>query len=271
MCRARMSGRRHEEDSAMGRVGGKTAIVTGGGMGIGRAVSLLLAKEGASVALLDIDDRSGREVVDEIKGGGGMAEFWCVDVRNGEHVAKTFAEINRRFGKIQVLVNNAGIMGIQKPSDQIDESGWDRVIETNLKSVFLCTKHVVPYMKEAGSGSIINLSSILGLVGGGDPPYHAAKGGVRLLTKSDAFYYGKHNIRVNSVHPGHILTPMVRSMMPEDGEEARQFLEGLGNMNLLGHIGEPEDIAYAILYLASDESKFVTGAELTIDGGYTAV
>jgi NAD(P)-dependent dehydrogenase (short-subunit alcohol dehydrogenase family) len=255
----------------MGRVDGKVAIVTGGGMGIGRATALLLAREGARVALCDINDDMGRQVVSEIVQNGGIAAFWHVDVRNGTMVAEAFAEIYKKFGGIHVLVNNAGVMGIQKPSDEIEESGFDRIIETNLKSVFLCTKYAVPYMKKTGSGSIINLSSILGLVGGEDPPYHAAKGGVRLLTKSDAFYYGKFNIRVNSVHPGYILTPMVKSMIPQDPEEARQFLAGLNGMTVLGHIGEPEDIAYGILYLASDESKFVTGSELTIDGGYTSV
>jgi NAD(P)-dependent dehydrogenase (short-subunit alcohol dehydrogenase family) len=255
----------------MGRVDDKVAIVTGGGMGIGRAAALLLAREGARVALCDINDDMGSQTVSEIVRNGGIAAFWHVDVRNGTMVAEAFAEIYKKFGGIHVLVNNAGVMGIQKPSDEIEESGFDRIIETNLKSVFLCTKYAVPYMKKTGSGSIINLSSILGLVGGEDPPYHAAKGGVRLLTKSDAFYYGKFNIRVNSVHPGYILTPMVKSMIPADPEEARQFLAGLNGMTVLGHIGEPEDIAYGILYLASDESKFVTGSELTIDGGYTSV
>jgi NAD(P)-dependent dehydrogenase (short-subunit alcohol dehydrogenase family) len=255
----------------MGRVEGKTAIVTGGAAGIGRAASIVLAKEGANVAVLDIDDESGRRVVSEIGSDHGIADYWHVDVRDGKGVAEAFDEINKRFGKIQVLVNNAGIMGIQKPSDEIGEDEWDRIIDVDLKGVFLCTKYAVPYIKEAGGGSIINLSSILGLVGGEDPPYHAAKGGVRLLTKSDAFYYGKHNIRVNSIHPGYILTPMVESMIPKDPEEARKFRKDLDSLTLLGRIGDPYDVAYAILYLASDESKFMTGAELTIDGGYTAI
>jgi NAD(P)-dependent dehydrogenase (short-subunit alcohol dehydrogenase family) len=255
----------------MGRVEGKVAIVTGGGMGIGRAAALLLAKEGACVALCDINDEKGAQVVSEISHNGGVAAFWHVDVRDAKMGAEAFAHIDKKFDGIHVLVNNAGVMGIQKPSDEIEESGFDRIIESNLKSVFLCTKYVVPYMKKSGIGSIINLSSILGLVGGEDPPYHASKGGVRLLTKSDAFYYGKYNIRVNSLHPGYILTPMVKSMIPEDPQEAQEFLARLNSMTVLGHIGEPEDVAYGILYLASDESKFVTGAELTIDGGYTSV
>jgi NAD(P)-dependent dehydrogenase (short-subunit alcohol dehydrogenase family) len=255
----------------MGRVEGKVAIVTGGAAGIGKATSLLLAREGAKVAVLDIDDESGKQVVSEITRDRGEANYWHVDVSRQEEVAKAFAEVDRKFGRIQVLVNNAGVMGIQRPSDEIEEEEWARVLDIDLKGVFLCTKHVVPYMKKAGGGSIINLSSILGLVGGVDPPYHAAKGGVRLLTKSDAFYYGKQNIRVNSIHPGYILTPMVEGMIPRDPEEARAFRQELDSLTLLGHIGEPDDVAYAVLYLASDESKFVTGAELTVDGGYTAV
>ncbi len=255
----------------MGRVEGKVAIVTGGAAGIGRATSLLLAREGAKVALLDIDDETGTQVVSEIRRAGGDAEYWHADVSRREEVAKTFGQVDGKFGRIQVLVNNAGIMGIQRPTDEIEEEEWARIIDVDLKGVFLCTKYVIPYMKKTGGGSIINISSILGLVGGVDPPYHAAKGGVRLLSKSDAFYYGKQNIRVNSVHPGYILTPMVEGMIPPNPEEARAFRQELDSMTLLGHIGEPYDVAYAVLYLASDESKFVTGAELTVDGGYTAV
>jgi NAD(P)-dependent dehydrogenase (short-subunit alcohol dehydrogenase family) len=255
----------------MGRVAGKVAIVTGGGTGIGRAASLLLAREGAKVAVLDIDDRAGRQTVSEIVTAGGDADYWHVDVRDGKGLAAAFAGVEKRFGRIQVLVNNAGVMGIQKPTDEIEEEEWQRIVDIDLKGVFLCTKHVVPYIKKAGGGSIINISSILGLVGGGDPPYHAAKGGVRLLTKSDAYYYGKENIRVNSIHPGYTLTPMVEGMIPRDPDEARKFRAELDSLTLLGHIGEPDDVAYAILYLASDESKFVTGSELTVDGGYTSV
>jgi len=255
----------------MGRVDNKVAVVTGGSMGIGRAASLMLAKEGAHVAVVDIDDDAGRKTALDIRSTAGMAEYWHMDVSDSTQVATVLAEIDKKFGKINVLVNNAGIAGPQMPSDEVSEEDWDRVIRVDAKSVFLCTKYGAPYLKKAGGGSIINISSIYGLVGGVDPPYHAAKGAVRLLTKSDAHYYGKYNIRVNSVHPGYILTPMVKGMMPKDPEEARKFRNDLDNMTVLGHIGEPYDIAYAILYLASDESKFMTGAELTIDGGYTSL
>ena len=205
----------------MGRVEGKVAIVTGGAAGIGKAASIMLAREGARVALLDVTDRVGAEVVSGITSAGGTAAYWHVDVGNGPEIAAACAEIEARFGKIDVLVNNAGIHGIAKPSHEIEEEEFDRIIRIDLKGVFLCTKYVAPYMMKAGSGSIINLSSIYGLVGGEDPPYHAAKGAVRLLTKSDAFYYGKHNIRVNSVHPGYILTAIVETYAqgPGGGED----------------------------------------------------
>ena len=255
----------------MGRVDSKVAVVTGGSMGIGRAASLMLAKEGAHVAVVDIDDDAGRKTALDIRSTAGMAEYWHMDVSDSTQVATVLAEIDKRFGKINVLVNNAGIAGPQMPSDEVSEEDWDRVIKVDAKGVFLCTKYGAPYLKKAGGGSIINISSIYGLVGGVDPPYHAAKGAVRLLTKSDAFYYGPFGIRVNSIHPGHIMTPMVEGFMPKDPEEARQFKKDLDNLTLLGHIGEPDDIAYAIVYLASDESKFMTGAEIVIDGGFTSV
>jgi len=255
----------------MGRVEGKVAIVTGGAAGIGKATCIMLAKEGAKVAVLDITDQAGKEVVSGITNRGGTAAYWHADVSNGNEIAAAFADIEAKFGKINVLVNNAGIHGIQKPSHEIEEEEFDRIIRIDLKGVFMCTKYAAPYMKKAGSGSIINLSSIYGLVGGVDPPYHAAKGAVRLLTKADAFYYGKHNIRVNSIHPGYILTAIVEDFTPKDPEEARVYRKNLDDLTMVGHIGEPNDVAYAIVYLASDESKYMTGAELVIDGGFTAM
>lgn len=254
----------------MGRVDGKVAIVTGGASGIGKASCLLLAKEGAKVAVADINDEAGKKVVSEIEGDGGVAQYWHVNVSDEKEVAQAFQDIYGKFGKIDVMVNNAGIRGIEKPTDEINTGEWEKVINVNLKGVFLCTKHVAPYMKKGGGGSIINISSILGLIGGQDPPYHAAKGGVRSITKSDAFYYGKNGIRVNSIHPGFILTPMVEDMMPKTPEEAEEHAKMLEAIMPLGHMGEPNDIAFGILYLASDESKFVTGEELVIDGGFAS-
>jgi len=254
----------------MGRVEGKVAIVTGGALGIGKASCLLLAKEGAKVAVTDILDKEGQEVVKEIKNNGGMALFWHLDVSNEKEVQKTFADIHNKFGKIDVLVNNAGIAGVSKPTHEITEEEWDKVMAVNVKGVFFCTKHVIPFMKKTGNGSIINLSSIYGIVSSPDvPPYHASKGAVRIMTKTDAFLYAKDKIRVNSVHPGFIWTPMVENYAKSQGdvEEVRKVLDSL---HPIGHVGEPDDIAYGIVYLASDESKFVTGSELVIDGGYTA-
>lgn len=254
----------------MNRVGNKVAIVTGGSLGIGKATCILLAKEGAKVAITDILDREGQEVAKEIKQNGGIAQFWHLDVSNEKEVKRVFADIHKTFGKIDVLVNNAGIAGVSKPTDQITEEEWDRVMGVNVKGVFFCTKYAIGYMRKAGGGSIINLSSIYGIVSSGDvPPYHASKGAVRIMTKTDSSLYAKEKIRVNSVHPGFIWTPMVEGYLKSQGDikEGRKYLDSL---QPVGHIGEPDDIAYGILYLASDESGFVTGSELLIDGGYTA-
>jgi NAD(P)-dependent dehydrogenase (short-subunit alcohol dehydrogenase family) len=254
----------------MGRVEGKVTIVTGGASGLGKASCLLLAGEGAKVAVADVNDEAGQETAAEIEGNGGIARYWHIDVTDESNISKAFSEIDKEFGGINVLVNCAGISGKDKPSDELTEREWDRVIKVDLNGVFLCTKHAVPYIKKAGGGSIINFSSILGLVGGGDPAYHAAKGAVRLLTKSDAFYYGKYNIRVNSVHPGYISTPMFEGLVNHFPEVPETVKNNLCALTPLGRIGRPDDIAYGVLYLASDESSFVTGSELVIDGGVTS-
>ncbi|MBL0709500.1 MAG: glucose 1-dehydrogenase [Colwellia sp.] len=250
----------------MKRIENKVVIVTGGALGIGRETCLLLAKEGAQVAITDLLDKEGQALVDEITKLGGVAKYWHLNVINEKEVEKVYAEVVNEFGKIDATVNNAGIAGADKPTHELTENEWDTVMNVNVKGVFFCTKHVIPYMKKSGGGSIINLSSIYGLVGAGDiPPYHASKGAVRLMAKNDALTYAKDNIRVNSVHPGFILTPLVEGLGKEDPE----FKEHLDSLHPIGHIGEPIDIAYGILYLVSDESKFVTGSELVIDGGYT--
>ncbi len=255
----------------MKRVEGKVAVVTGGVLGIGRATSLLLAKEGAKLAVVDIKDDDGQNVVDEIKRFGGTARFWHLDTTSEDEVKNVFAEITREFGKIDVLINNAGISGVDKPTHEISEAEWDKVISVNVKGVFLCTKHAIPHMQKAGGGSIINMSSIYGLIGAGDlPPYHASKGAVRLMSKNDALVYAKDKIRVNSVHPGFIWTPLVEDLAKRSPDGVEAFRAHLDSLHPIGHIGEPDDIAYGVLYLASDESKFLTGSELVIDGGYTA-
>ena len=179
-----------------------------------------------------------------------------------------------RFGRIDILVNNAGITGAPKPTHEITVAEWDQILNVDAKGVFLCTKHAVPYMIRGGGGSIVNISSVYGIVGGMDVPppflYHAAKGAVRLMTKSDALCYAKDNIRVNSIHPGWLWTPMLENVGKNSTEGPEEFHKRILSHVPLGHYGDPIDVAYGVLYLASDESKFSTGTELVIDGGYIA-
>ncbi len=250
----------------MKRTENKVVIVTGGALGIGRETCILLAQEGAKVAVTDVLDKEGEKLAKEISQSGGVAKFWHLDVSNEEEVKKVYASVVKEFGKLDATVNNAGVAGADKPTHELSEKEWDTVMNVNVKGVFFCTKHAIAYMKKSGGGSIVNLSSIYGLVGAGDlPPYHASKGAVRLMSKNDAITYAKDKIRVNSVHPGFIWTPLVEEL----GKNKPGFRKQLDSLHPIGHIGESIDIAYGILYLISDESKFVTGSELVIDGGYT--
>lgn len=259
------------EEDAVSRMRGKSAVVTGGGLGIGRACALKLAEEGASVVVTDIDAANGKAVVDDIRSRGGKAFFLKHDVGDEAGWAEVMRVATERYGRLDALVNNAGVaLGKDVEHTTLDEWRW--LMRINLEGVFLGTRYAIATMKANGSGSIINLSSIEGLIG--DPnlaAYNASKGGVRLLTKSSALYCARagYNIRVNSVHPGYIWTPMVEHFLKAQGdiEKGRQALDRL---HPIGHVGEPDDIAYGVLYLASDESRFVTGTELVIDGGYTA-
>ncbi|HKK31686.1 MAG TPA: SDR family NAD(P)-dependent oxidoreductase [Alphaproteobacteria bacterium] len=255
----------------MKRLDSKTCIVTGGGNGIGKATCLRLASEGASVAVTDIDDGDAKSVCEEITAQGGTADSWLLDVADAEAVRQVFDAVAKRFGQIDVLVNNVGISGVNRPTHEISEEEWRKVIDINVNGVFYCTKEAIPHLKKANGGSIVNLSSIYGLVGAPDlPPYHASKGAVRLMTKTDALLYAKEGIRVNSVHPGFIWTPLVEGLAKSSEEGVEAFRKGLDDLHPIGHVGEPEDIAAGIAYLASDDAKFVTGSELVIDGGYTA-
>lgn len=255
----------------MTRLEGKTCIVTGSAQGIGKAASLRLAGEGARVAVTDLAEQDGKSVRDSIRKAGGEAEFWHLDVTDEDEVDRVFGEVAEAFGGIDVLVNNAGISGVDKPTDEVTAEEWREVMDVNVNGVFYCTKAAVPYLREAGGGSIINLSSIYGIVGAPDiPPYHASKGAVREMSKTDALIYAHDGIRVNSVHPGFIWTPLVQAMAEKSEEGAEAFRQNLNELHPVGHVGEPEDIAAAIAYLASDDAKFVTGSELVVDGGYTA-
>ena len=255
----------------MDRVKDKVAIVTGGALGIGKATCRVLAREGASVVIADIKDDEGRELADSLVDEGLSAVFKHLDVASEEDVRKLAQATYQEFEHIDILVNNAGIAGENKPTHELSVEEWQKVMDVNVKGVFLGTKYVVPYMDEGGGGSIVNLSSIYGLVGAPDiPPYHASKGAVRLMTKTDALLYAEKGIRVNSVHPGYIWTPLVEKLAEDAGQKPEAFRQQLDAKHPIGHVGEPDDIAYGILYLASDESRFVTGSELVIDGGYTA-
>ncbi len=254
----------------MNRVKDKVAVITGASLGIGHQTAIRLAEEGAKVAITDVNDAAGAETVNQINMNGGIAVYWHLDVSKEADVIRVMSEIDSKWGKIDILVNNAGISGANKSTEDVTEAEWDKLMSINVKGVFFCTKHAVPFLRKAGGGSIINLSSIYGLIGAGDvSPYHASKGAVREMSKNDAISFAKDKIRVNSVHPGFIWTPMVENFAKETGaeEQARKALDAL---HPLGHIGEPNDIAWGIVYLASDEAKFVTGSELVIDGGYTA-
>ncbi|HVP85259.1 MAG TPA: glucose 1-dehydrogenase [Rhizomicrobium sp.] len=254
----------------MNRLKGKTAIITGAGLGIGHATALRMAEEGASIAALDMLEKEGRAFADDLKSRGHNAKFFPCDVTKEADVARAINAAASEFGRLDILVNNAGVSGASKPTHEITEAEWDFVQAVNVKGVFFCTKHAIPHLKKAGGGSIINLSSIYGLVGAPDaPPYHASKGAVRLMSKTDAMIYAPDRIRVNSVHPGYIWTPMVQHVLEQSPDAATQQA-ALEQLHPLGHLGEPDDIAWIIVYLASDEAKFVTGAEFVIDGGYTA-
>ena len=254
----------------MNRVEGKVAIVTGGAQGIGRTACLLLAGEGAIVIVTDIADEDGKKLAEEIRSNGGRAEFQHLNVTDESEVKDVFAAVDAQFGRLDVLVNNAGISGVNKPTDSITEKEWDKVFGINVKGVFFCTKHAIPLMRKGSGGSIINISSIFGIVGSPDlPPYHASKAAVRLMSKTDALLYAKDNIRVNSIHPGFIWTSFMEELGQRLPEGVGAFRKRLDDLHPIGHVGEPDDVAFGILYLASDESGFVTGSELIIDGGYT--
>ena len=211
------------------------------------------------------------ETVNEIVNNGGVAKFWKVDVSDEDNIKRAIDDVASTFGKIDILINNAGITGVDKKTHELTVSEWDQVFNVDVKEVFYCTKYVVPYLLQNQKGSIVNLSSIYGTLGAHElTPYHAAKGAVFAMTRQDAISYAKNNIWVNSIHPGTIMTPLVKELgsRMEGGLSAYEKL--MSEKHPIGHVGEPIDVAYGCLYLASDESKFVTGAQLYIDGGYSA-
>lgn len=253
----------------MNRVSGKIAIVTGAASGIGRGIALLLAKEGAKIVATDINEDQGIAVSKEITKQGGEAIFRKHDVASESDWKEIVRTTIDSFGRLDVLVNCAGIHIGTSVEDTTFED-WRRVMSINLDGTFLGTKYAAIAMKESGGGSIINISSTGGLIGTPNAvAYSASKGGVRLLTKAAAIEFSKayldYNIRVNSVHPGVIKTAM-SNRLASDPKIKKLLLD----WTPMGYFGEPEDIAHGVLYLASDESRFVTGSEMVIDGGWTA-
>ena len=248
------------------RLAGKVALISGGARGIGAAIARLFAREGACVVIGDLLEAEGRRVEAEVAAAAGQALFVPLDVTSESDWARGVATAGSRFGRLDILVNNAGIGGAARLEDTRVED-WNRVMDVNAKGVFLGTKAAIPALRAAGAGSIVNISSQLGLVGMDDssPQYQASKGAVRLLTKITALQYAKERIRANSVHPGPIITPMTEGRRADPTVLAR-----MTSRIPLGRYGEAEEIAYGVLYLASDESRFVTGSELVIDGGWTA-
>lgn len=248
------------------RLVGKVALISGGSRGMGAYEAELFAQEGAKVVVGDVREDEGRSLVEKIAVGGGQAVFVRLDVTSEADWAAAVKEAVTRYGKLDVLVNNAGVSA-RGSIEETSVEDWDRVMDINAKGVFLGTRSAIPEMRKAGGGSIINISSQLGLVGMGEssPQYQASKGAVRIFSKSAAIQYASEGIRVNSVHPGPVVTPMTEARR-SDAEVQKRMISRIP----LGRYGESKDVAYGVLYLASDESSFVTGSELVIDGGWTA-
>ncbi len=250
----------------MGRLDGKIALISGGARGQGAEEARLMAREGAKVVFGDILDDQGKQVEAEITEEGLDATYVHLDVTHAGDWESAVDTTVRKYGGLHVLVNNAGIL-IRKGIEDTTEEEWDRIMGINVKGVFLGTKFAIPAMRNSGGGSIVNISSTAGLVGSpeGSPSYTATKGAVRLFTKSIAIQHAKDGIRCNSVHPGPIDTEMIRDTINDPDRLAARM-----RRLPMGRVGTSADIAYGVLYLASDEASFVTGTELVIDGGTTA-
>ena len=258
------------------RLEGKVAIISGGARGQGAGEARLFAREGAAVVIADILDDEGLKVEAEIRELGGRATYVHLDVTEPEQWESAVSRAVSEYGKLDILVNNAGVgaidvAGLNAPKiDGTDAAVWDKIMDVNSKGVFLGTRAAIPAMRAAGGGSIVNISSIAGLSGighgsGSSAAYSSSKGSVRLLTKATAVQHGHEGIRCNSVHPGFIETPMTETLMARPGTQ-----EQVAAMTPLNRIGVVDDIAYGVLFLASDESSFMTGSELVIDGGVMA-
>ncbi len=248
------------------RLEGKVAIITGGARGQGATEARMFAREGARVVIGDVRDELGMQVEAEIRELGGEAVYLHLDVTSADDWQRAIDTAEQQFGKVDVLVNNAAIV-LRKDIEETTSDDWDNIMAVNAKGVFLGARAVIPAMRRAGGGSIVNISSISGLVAVGPPAYIATKGAVRLFTKSTAIQYASENIRANSIHPGSVDTDMRREGL---GSQTTEEIQARVDNIPLGRVGTTEDISYGALFLASDESSFMTGSELVIDGGYTA-
>ncbi|RUA28447.1 MAG: cyclopentanol dehydrogenase [Chloroflexi bacterium] len=247
------------------RLQNKVALISGGAKGMGAVEAKLFAKEGAKIVIGDVLETEGKQIEGEINKTGGECLFVPLDVTDENQWNEAVAATVRRFGKLDILINNAGIFRTSRV-EETSSTEWDQVMDINAKGVFLGAKAAIPAMREAGGGSIINLSSVAGLVGAAySSAYSASKGAVRLFTKSTAIQYATDGVRCNSIHPGVIQTDMTKEAIADSQFKAQRL-----DPTPLARLGQPEDVAYGALYLASDESSFVTGAELVIDGGWTA-
>lgn len=247
---------------------GKVVIVTGAAKGIGKGIAKVFSEKGAKVAVVDWDATNGEATAEELRSRGGESIFVQCDVSNEEQVIAMIEAVIRAFGRIDVLVNNAGI-GVYKPVLETTSEDWDRCLGVNLKGVFLCSKYAIPHMQKVGKGAIVNISSVHShATVNGVAPYAASKGGITALTRNMAIDYGP-TIRVNAIAPGWVLTPLIQSIFdsyPDPDEQRRQ----VENRQVMKRIGQPEDIGYAAAFLASDEASFITGTQLFVDGGLTA-
>lgn len=249
-----------------GRVEGKIAFITGGGSGMGREHALLMAEEGATIIVSDVNEAGGRETLSMINGRGGQGTFINFDASIETAWQAAVNQVVSTFGRVDILVNNAGIL-LLKPIWETTGAELDRMLDVNVKGVFFGCKHILPAMQKAGGGSIINISSIYGVIGAPSAAaYQASKGAVRILTKSVAVEYAPFNIRCNSIHPGVIRTPMTTDLLTTEAS-TKAILGG----TILRRPAEPREVAYPVLFLASSESSYITGAEIMVDGGYTTV